>query len=65
MPNNLSPRSICQKHAAQCDRRAILTMDQTVRHLYRELAEQWRMMATDAERLDRLCTIEPVDAAIA
>jgi hypothetical protein len=65
MLNNLSPRAICQKHAAQCDRRAILTIDETVRQLYRELAEQWRMMASDAERLDRLSTIEPVDAAIA
>ena len=40
-------------------------MDETARQLYRELAEQWQMMARDAERLDRLSTIEPVDAAIA
>jgi len=53
MLNDVST-AICKQRAAQCDRRAILTTDETLRELYRDLAKQWRKMANDADRLDRL-----------
>jgi vacuolar-type H+-ATPase catalytic subunit A/Vma1 len=54
----LKTTAICKQRAAQCARRAILTTDETLRALYRDLAEQWQNMANDADRLDRL-TIKP------
>ena len=43
----LNTTAICKQRAAQCARRAILTTDETLRALYRDLAEQWQNMANE------------------
>ena len=43
----------CRRRALECERKAALATEKTARDTFRELAVQWRMMAKDAEDLER------------
>jgi hypothetical protein len=43
----------CEHKAAECARRAQMASDPELRDTYRELADQWRDMARQAEFLER------------
>jgi hypothetical protein len=43
----------CLAKAAECERRALLVLDETHRKTYLELARVWRDMAEQMEELDR------------
>ena len=44
---------VCLERAADCERRMLLVTDETARKTYRELADQWRAMADQAEELEK------------
>ena len=43
----------CRRRAAVCAEEALCALDQEVRRTFAELAEQWRMLAEQAEYLER------------
>jgi hypothetical protein len=43
----------CRKRALECERKAVLATEQTARNTFQDLALQWRMMAQEAEELER------------
>jgi hypothetical protein len=43
----------CRERAAQCERRATVTADPTVRSMYAQLARQWRAVAKHTENLEQ------------
>ena len=44
---------LCREKAADCERRMLLATDPAVQKTYRELANQWREMADQAEELEK------------
>jgi hypothetical protein len=42
----------CRRHAAECERAAIIATDTAVRLMYLDLARQWREMAQQAVELE-------------
>ena len=45
--------TLCRKKAADCERWMLLAADRAVQKTYRELANQWREMADQAEELEK------------
>ena len=43
----------CRKRALECERNAVLATEKIARDTFRDLALQWRMMAKEAEDLER------------
>lgn len=43
----------CRKKALECERRAVLATEETVRATYLDLAHQWRDMAEHVENIER------------
>jgi len=41
----------CRKKATECQRLAMAASDTTIRQIYLDLAQQWRELAEQAERL--------------
>ena len=42
---------VCRKKVTECQQLAMATSDTTIRQIYLDLAQQWRELAEQAERL--------------
>jgi hypothetical protein len=47
----------CNRRAADCERAAMLTGDESLRELYADLAKQWRDMAACVEHIENINSV--------